>query len=104
MELPGWMMPHTVTVEPLTGTGPYGDVYGPAQTIRCLVEDTRQLVRALDGSEVVSQTTVYAPPGLAAPPDSKVTLPSGRVSYVITASGHDDGGLGGWQHTELNLK
>lgn len=104
MELPGWMMPHTVTVEPLTGTGPYGDVYGDPVEVRCLVEDTRQLVRALDGSEVVSQTTVYAPSWIDCPPDSKVTLPSGRVSYAITTSDHDDGGLGGWQHTEVNLK
>lgn len=104
MEIPDWMMPHTVTVEPLTGTGPYGDQYGPPREVRCLVEDTRQLVRALDGSEVVSQTTIYASPGIDCPPDSKVTLPSGRVSWVITTSDHDDGGLGGWQHTEVNLK
>lgn len=104
MDLPEWMMPHTVTVEPLAGTGPYGDVYGDPVEVRCLVEDTRQLVRALDGTEVVSQTTVYAPPGIDCQPDSKVTLPSGHVSYVLTVANHDDGGLGGWQHTELNLK
>ena len=100
-------MPHKITVEPLLGDGPYGEMYGPPAVVPCFLDRGRRLVRNANGDEVVSEVTAYCP--LSAeesfPTDSRVTLPgtTETVAYVIAAHPRDDGGLGAWQHLEVTM-
>lgn len=94
--------PHTVTVEAYRGSGPYGDIYEQAVIVTpCFVDDTRRLVRAADGSQVISESTVYAPADTTAPTGSRVTLPSGRTTTVITSKARTAAGLPLPEHVEL---
>lgn len=97
--------PATITVEAYRGTGAFGDVYDQASTVTpCFVDDIRKLVRASDGSQVVSETTVYAPPSTTAPVGSRITLPSGRTTTVITSKRLTAYGLAVPEHVELNCQ
>lgn len=104
-DVPGFLLPHRVDVEPYEGTAAYGDLYGAkVPGVRCKIEDKRRQVRAANGEEVISETTVYA--RLSAQDTfkvgSKVQLPT-RVAIVIVCEVFDDGNLGGWQHIAANL-
>jgi hypothetical protein len=93
---------HTVTIEPHAGSGPYGDTWGPPVTVTpCLVDQTRRLVRAPDGSQAVSQSTVYAPLATVCPDRSRVTLPDGQQTLVIATTPNDGGGLDVPEHLEI---
>ena len=94
--------PHAVTVEAYRGDGAYGAVYDQAVNVApCFVDDTRRLVRAADGSQVISESTVYAPADTVAPADSRITLPSGPVTTVITSKALTAAGLPLPEHLEL---
>ncbi|GMA22283.1 hypothetical protein GCM10025864_44480 [Luteimicrobium album] len=85
---------HTVTLTPKTGDSGYGPTFGTPTDVACFVDDTVQLVRAPDGEQVVSSSTVYAPPGAPdGPPGSTITFPDGRVSTVITQARRTSGPL-----------
>lgn len=105
MDIPAYLLVHTVTVETQTGEGAYGDQYGPPVEASCFVDETRQLVRNSAGAEVVSEATIYTTLDKAAlfGLDSRVTLPDGTVAYVLRASRRDDGGMGTPQHLEVAL-
>ncbi|MFY1658575.1 hypothetical protein [Micromonospora sp. WMMD1274] len=102
--------PRTVRVEAYEGSGAYGDTYAaPVDVAPCVVDDTNRRVVAqtqgAQGGEVVSSTTVFAPPGTVAPPGSRVTLPwSGRVTKVLATSVLEDHGLDLPEHVELSLE
>ncbi|MFG3438330.1 hypothetical protein ACGF0J_13895 [Nonomuraea sp. NPDC047897] len=100
MMLPEWLLRHTATIEPFQGDGAYGPVFGPAFESRCLVDDERRLVRDAQGAEVVSDTTVFLPPGTTCPEGSRVTV-NGRVTTVITSFARDGGGLPTPDHVEV---
>lgn len=102
IRIPPNLMPHTADIEPYIGAGATGPVYGPAVTVRCLREDTRRLVRNPSGGEAVSSTTLWCPPGTAAPVDSRVTI-GGRAATVITTTNHDGGSLPVPSHVEVHL-
>lgn len=76
----------TAVIEPYAGTGGLGPVYGAPVPVACLIDDTVRLVRATDASEVVSSTTLHTPPGVVAPPGSRVTFSDARESTVISTS------------------
>jgi hypothetical protein len=96
---------HTAQVETWEGAGAYGDVYAAPVTVNCFAEDKIQLVRAKDGQQVVSGSTLYmaAPDGDLFVPDSRVTV-DGRVSYVITQNTNDAPGLDLPEHAAITLK
>lgn len=101
--------PHTITVEAYAGAGGYGDTYAAPVTVdRCFVDAKRKRVRIQTqdaaGAEVVSSTQVYCPPGTAAPPGSRVTLPNGTVAKVLDAADLDDAGLDLPAHVALSLE
>ena len=83
-----------VTVKTLTGRDPEwgGATYSAGQTVTCLVIESTKLVRAPDGSEVVSGTQVYADltAGALLQPGTVVELPvaahrpAGASTTVIT--------------------
>jgi len=82
--LPDLLLVHRVTVEPYLGEGSHGPVYGSAATVACLLDQVTTLVRAPDGREVTSSASYITPPDHDPPPGSRVTLPGGRVTTVIT--------------------
>ncbi|MFD4788801.1 hypothetical protein ACFWN1_17410 [Streptomyces sp. NPDC058459] len=103
--IPRRFLIHTVTVEDYLGQTSKGPRYGPAREVRCLVDEQTRAVRTPAGEQVTSTSTVYAGPGeQSAPPLSRVTLPSGRVSRVILTKARDAGGLGTPNHTEFQLE
>lgn len=100
--IPGFLLRHTVTVEPYVGQGAYGEVYGPAVTVRCFVDDRRRLVRNSEGDEVVSESRLMCRLTEDIPPESRVTL-NGRVTTVLATSRMDGGGLPTPDHLEVAL-
>lgn len=77
-----------VELAPRTGEGPYGPVFGTPATVSAIVDQTRRLVRDAQGEQVVSETTLYVQLGTACPDGSRVTLPDGQATTVITTSQH----------------
>lgn len=83
-EIPGFLLVHSVTVAEYSGTGAHGPVYGTPATVACLLTERTQLVRAPDGAEVTSGASYLTTPDHDPPAGSRVTLPGGRVTTVIT--------------------
>ena len=101
--------PRTIRVQPLEGSGAYGDVYGnPVEVALCVVDDTNRVVpvqtQDTEGVTAVSSTQVYGPPGMPGRPGSLVTLPSGRTAKVIARADLDAHGLPIPEHVELDLE
>jgi hypothetical protein len=84
VNIPGMLLAHTVTVEAYAGDGAHGPVYAAATAVACLLTEATTLVRAPDGREVASSATYITPPDHDPPPGSRVTLPGGRITTVIT--------------------
>lgn len=86
------MFTQSVTVEPLTGEGARGPLYGPAVTVRCRVQEAESYERGRDGSadrhEVVASTTLYMPFTAVCPARSRITLPSGEVGTAVEVHRH----------------
>jgi len=74
-----------VTIEPYQGRSAYGDVWGAGVPVRAFVDQGRRVVRADDGSQVVSETTIYTRPDVECPARSRITLPDGAATLVIVA-------------------
>ncbi|WP_122262224.1 hypothetical protein [Ornithinimicrobium cerasi] len=100
---------HTITVEPLLGTGSYGKVYGDPLTLSpedgtgVMVDETTRLVRTATGSEATSTTTIVArvaqAPSLVV--GTRVTLPTGDTTTVLSSSVQTMPGLDGMpEHVE----
>lgn len=105
MLIPRFLMRHQVTIEPYLGETSKGPKYGPSVVVRpCFVDEQTRGVRTPAGDQVTSTSTVYADPGIQAPPFSRVTLPSGRVTKVIQAKDRDGGGLPTPDHVEIQLE
>lgn len=100
MRLPKRFLTHTVVVEPYLGDGAYGPTYGPEKPVRCLVDDSRRVVRDADGTEVISETTIYAGVDAEIPAKSRVQV-AGRESWVIRTARRDGGGLPTPDHLEV---
>lgn len=103
--LPGVWLQHTVSVEPYEGNSARGPVYGAAVSVRCFLEEKNRMVRAANGNEVVSSATFYCRlDAVDAPPESRVTLPSGRITTVLTQARQDAGTLPLPEHLEVVLQ
>ena len=102
MPLPDHFKTHTITIEPYTGSGAYGSTYGDPVEVACRVEDVVRLVRAADGDEVTSSTTVVCDVGTVIPAESRVTV-NGRVTTVLAVSDPSTGGRSGLDHLEVAL-
>jgi len=100
--IPDELLVHEAVIEPYKGEGGRGALYGPPTTVRCFREDARRQVRDQLGELVVSETTLYARPGTAAPPKSRVTT-NGRTAFVIAVKDHDSGTAEEIDHVEVRL-
>ncbi|WP_151480626.1 hypothetical protein [Streptomyces albicerus] len=102
--LPRRWLQHSVTVEPYEGSSARGPVYGEPVAVLCFLEEKNRMVRAADGNEVVSSARFFCRlDAVTAPPESRVTLPDGRVTTVLVQARHDAGGLPLPQHLEVSL-
>lgn len=82
--------PHSVSIRDLTASGGMGATYATPRTRAAEVLDEQQLVRAADGSEVVSSTKVSLALPEHVPLGSLVTVwpgqPYEREAEVLTAA------------------
>lgn len=107
MNLPDILLQHVVSIEAFEGTDGYGeDHYAAPVTVACFVDQKTRLVRdpAQAGSEVVSESTVYAQLDTVAPARSKVTFTDGAQTIVIDALRRDGGDLPVPSHLEIVCK
>lgn len=105
--IPGWLLRRAgqnVLVEPFIGEGPFGPEYGSEIVIRALVEHKRRLVRDAEGAEVISETTLRMQLTETCPAGSRVTLPDGRQSTVLTSAPIDGGTLPVPSHLQVTLQ
>lgn len=103
--LPHRWLRHTVAIEPYEGDSAYGPVYAGPVVVRCFLDEKNRLVRNSEGHEVTSTSTFYCRLGaINAPPQSKVTLPDGRVTTVIAQMKRDGAGLPTPDHLEVQLQ
>jgi hypothetical protein len=102
VDLPDFLLQHIVPVEAYEGTNGNGEpVFAAPFDFACFADDKRRMVRDKTGAEVVSESTLYGNRGPSIPTGSRVTLPSGRVSYVITVADRDGGDLPVPSHLEI---
>jgi hypothetical protein len=92
--VPAWLLRHRITIEPYLGVGAYGPRYGPpVADVPAMVASTIKRTRDATGAEVVSTAQIIAAPGLDCPTGSRVTLPDGRTTVVISNAQHTAPGL-----------
>lgn len=103
MVIPGWLLRHEVTIEAYLGDTSTGPRYAAAVTARAYVEEKAKTVRNAAGEEVTASTTLWLLPTQECPPESRVTVPSGRTASVITSARYDGGGLSTPDHREVTL-
>jgi hypothetical protein len=84
-----------VSVQRHAGEGPYEPAFDPAVTVLGKITTKRKLVKAADGSEVISEARVSVHVNTALiPVGSLVTFPpefGGRTAVVLAEQRHDDG-------------
>lgn len=100
--IPGWLLPHTVLIEPLIGATGTGAAYGPGFTAAAMVQDKRRTVTSAAGEELVSDTAVFLPAGTDCPSGSRVTA-AGRTAIAVVVTSADGGGLPTPDHVEIAL-
>ncbi|MFI8200033.1 hypothetical protein ACIF6K_26515 [Streptomyces sp. NPDC085942] len=94
MRVPTRLMPHRITIERYRGEGPVGPVYWPpGDPVRALVSERVRTVRDRTGAEVTSTAQIIAAPDLDCPPQSRITLPSGRITTALHVAAHTAPGL-----------
>ncbi|MER6832708.1 hypothetical protein ABT320_01740 [Streptomyces cellulosae] len=103
-QVPAFLLQHQVTVEPYLGSGSKGDVYGPPERVRCLIDEKTQQVISPGGQTVTSGSSYIARPDHRPPPNSRVTLPDGRRTTVITVARADGGRLPVPSNTQVFLQ
>ena len=99
----GWLT-DAVQLHVYSGAGFAGETWAaPVPAPGLMVEDKRRQVRAASGSVVLSETTLYVPPGSPQfTPGDKVTLPTGREAVVLVVVDHAVGGL--FAHSVVNVE
>lgn len=87
MDLPEWMTPDRVVIEPYVGVSAGGGrVYGPPVTTRARVDWSQQYVRDAQGGKVTAAAAVFVPLSAGpVPPLSRVTMPDGSPREVVTS-------------------
>lgn len=102
--VPGFLLQHEVSVEEYLGASSTGDVYAAPRIVRCLIDERTQLVTSPGGEEVTSAASYIVQPGHRPPPKSRVTLPDGRTTKVITVGRADGGRLPVPSNTQVYLQ
>jgi len=101
--IPEWALVHEVVVRRYLGAGATGPRYAAAETLPCLVEDKRRLVRDTNGREVLSSTTFRCMPDIVEiPVESEVDV-FGRTTTVIVSARQQADPLPTPDHWEVSL-
>lgn len=103
-ELPDFLLPHRVAVEPYLGDSAVNDTFGPkVPLIRCRQEG--ELLVTAEGERKGNVKLYLRLDQLARfVPESRVTLRDGStLAYVRAVAEHSDGGAGGWEHIEVSV-
>jgi len=95
-------LPERVTVQALTGAGPYGPQYSaPQSDVPALVEDVHDLVRTSTGEEVLVRSQVFLPPTVTVTAGSLITVDGVERAVVTVEHLRDDAGP---HHVEVRLQ
>lgn len=110
-ELPARFYVHRVAVQPLLGSGAYGDQFGDPVEFPAWVEQKRRYAAGEGEAQLLSEATVKCDLEHAAS-----TAPGSLVIFhtemdgvplqerrVLSQAYYTDGGLGAWQHLEVVL-
>lgn len=103
-QVPAKVLQHRVTVEAYLGSSSTGDLYAAAETVSCLIDEKTQQVTSPGGQIVASGSSYITVPAHRPPPNSRVTLPDGRVTTVITIARADGGTLPVPSNTQVFLQ
>lgn len=103
-QVPGFLLQHTVTVEAYLGSSSKGDLYAAPEAVRCLIDETTRQVTSPGGQIVTSGSSYITRPDHRPPPNSRVTLPDGRPTKVITIARADGGSLPVPSNTQVFLE
>ncbi|QJT04354.1 hypothetical protein G9272_32065 [Streptomyces asoensis] len=103
-QIPGFLLQHTVTVEAYLGSGSKGDLYAAPEPVRCLIDEKTQQVTNPGGQTVTSGSSYITVPSHRPAPNSRVTLPDGRRTTVITIARADGGTLPVPSNTQVFLQ
>jgi len=100
LKIPKWMLRQTIQVEPYSGSGAYGPIYGNTFSSSARVQHGRMRTMDDDGNEITSDTQVFMRPGVNIPVGSKVYYESN--TYTVNDV-KDHQGLSVKSHKELVL-
>jgi hypothetical protein len=104
MQIPAFLLNHTVLVEPLMGQYSQGAMYGEAVSYPdCYVEEKITLVRDKTGQEVVSSGWAIMPLTADVPVDSRVTV-NNRPTTILALAIFDGNGLPTPDHKQVYFK
>jgi hypothetical protein len=98
---------HTINVETFTGPTPTGDGYAAPVPVHGYLDEGLVRIRDGNGEQLIEQSRFYAEVADVAKftPESRVTLPDGRVSQVDRTRTREAGGAFVLvQHIEVVLK
>jgi hypothetical protein len=101
VSIPASLMQDTLAVEPITGHGAYGAVYGASFDIAAYVEPGYRTVTNRAGKEVVASAFALCPATPTLNAEDRVTW-SGRLYTVIDAQPLRPGGV--THHQEVYLQ
>lgn len=104
MKVPGFLLQHTVQVEGYLGSSSKGDLYAAGVPVPCLLDERIQMVTNPAGEKVTSSSSYVARLDHNPAPKSRVTLPDGRVTTVITIARPDGGNLPVPSNTQVFLQ
>lgn len=102
--IPGFLLQHTLTVEAYRGSSSKGDLYEAPVEVSCLLDERLQMVTSPGGEKVTSSSSYITTLAHNPPPKSRVTLPDGRVTKVITVARPDGGALPVPSNTQVYLQ
>lgn len=104
MRIPGYLLTHTIQIEPFLGNYSHGPKYGPGVSYPCFVEDRTTLQLDREGREVVSSSTVYIGDLSAVIPVQSRGTVNGRDSIVLDVKRREGKGLPTPDHLEVILR
>lgn len=101
--------PDTIVVEAYAGSGSYGQQFDTAVGVPlCVVQDggraTKVQTSGASGEVRTSTGVVFTPLDADIPVGSRITLPSGRVTFALAVETLTDNGLGLPEHLEVSLE
>lgn len=106
MEIPGYLLPHTISVQPYAGvTGAGAPAYGSAVEMAAMVERGRKLMRTAGREQVVSTARAFVQLDQldSVPAKSRVTLTDGTVATIWESIPMEAGDLPVPAHVEIVL-